>query len=77
MKLLNKGNALEKLLVLCWRLIKGMVDTNISSPPVIASTRLSVPIIFTNHGEFRIKRYPYAGISWELERSSVVKRPHD
>jgi hypothetical protein len=76
-KLLNNGNVLEKLLILRWRLVKRMIDANISSPPVITTTRLSVPVIFTNHGEFRIERYPYTGISWELERSSVVKRPHD
>lgn len=77
MKLPNKGNALEKLLIFLWHLVKRMVDANVGSTPVIASTCLPVPVVFANHREFRIKRYPYTGISWQLERSSVVKRSHD
>lgn len=34
----NNEDTLEKLLILCWQLVKRMIDADIGSPPVISST---------------------------------------
>lgn len=67
----------EQLLVLLVQLIERVVDTDIGSSPVFASSRLAIEIVFSDHGELGIEGDTDSSISRQLKSSAIVERSHN
>lgn len=77
LQLYFQNTVFEELFIFERDLLERMVNIDICAPPVVARAYPTIPIVFSNHCEFGIKRYPNPRISRQLERGSVVKTRED
>ena len=66
----------EQFLVGFGKLIKGEIDSDVHSSPVIRRSSLTIPIVLSNERELSVERNSDSCISRKLESGTIVESSH-